>query len=400
LTESHVEDGAMMRRFPTPLLGLGAVIALLGMGVPPAAAEVRGPLVIMMKNPIPREGSLEDCIYRQIVGGKTISDAIRECTTLQPPPAEAPPGGLLGSDLLNRGGKDAAVATCATFSNPRAEGHSPGWEEAKAHAMAIQLGKAHLDAFIVDFQREKDKDLRKDIFKTLSKINDANNDHSEALTKLRGGLTAAEQAELNAFLKAFGDADREKHPAPRPAGDFPTPDPEGPTVARPTPDAQTMCELVGEAVGECNRDGWGNPYCQELKRKLDGCADPKVTDPEPGADTCFTPTIDPEKVQEVILLLCTAKKKPVPGEDPCKPMQFVGEARTHGIGPDNPEGCNDPRVRTTGETCLPTFTLIQFDEPDAQTLLKKMFKKLGGPIFVVPVDAPHPLPPTPFDIPK
>jgi hypothetical protein len=185
--------------------------------------------------------------------------------------------------------------------------------------------------------------------------------------------------------------ERERNNPDRAAGDFPIPDPEGPTTARTVGSVESACAQVSEFVGECNRDGWTSPQCQELLDKMNKCLDPKVADPVPGEPgECSIPAITPDQVQDVLLAICTSKKKYGPDDNPCEFKLVPGVSREFGYRPRNGlDPCSDPRVRVTDEACLPTFTLVEFDKIDLDAIASWGLSKLGGPVFIFPTDEPR-----------
>jgi hypothetical protein len=367
-------------------LALAAVVALSACK-PAPPPPTKGPLVIMTTNSLIKEGSIEECVYRQMMGGVRLEDALKECARLQPPAEENTITSAI--ELLGRHHPGVSQVSCTEgFANPRAEGHSPDYPEAKKAAIDIWTARMYIDAALGDagLARAAQKQL---------------NEASVKLQELEKKLKEKEKEETSRIANEGPIPDRSRTAPERPTppsegpGDFPTPNPDQPATARTNPDAENVCFQVAEFIGQCNRDGWGSPQCSEFMDRMKGCGDPRVTDPADPDRECGLPAVDPDKVKEVVMVLCTSRKLFVEGENPCGRVGPAGKALTYQYRPKQREGvidCNDPRARFTGDSCLPTFTLASFGETDIRELLKEGFEKFGGPVFIIPLPSPEPNP--------
>jgi hypothetical protein len=360
---------------------------------PKPGGQNPGPLVVMIPGRLAKEGSFEDCVYQKMQGGMKLADALAECAKLEPPDLSGT--GLDPFDLMD-GGTGVRLSDCyGDWNNNAPIEHSANYNEAKHAVQQIAIAKVLRDALVSDWLHETDPQIKKELDDAVDKMSSI---ASEALAQYESAsktLTADEQAYLQSLHRNDPSPYEPKKPAgTSPPGDWVPPD-DNTGVARPATEGQSLCQAVSEFVGECNRDGWRTPECETFIDKMKGCLDRTVSDPADPAEPCGIPPVDPETAREVVLLHCWAVRRPVPGEDPCtdtiKGQAFEYFLRTgaRGVGLDP---CKNPYVRTTGEDCYPTFTLVKFGESNVRDLIRWGLEKFGGPVFIIPVGPRDPDP--------
>lgn len=381
-----------------PLL---APILLLGSFTcsPKPGGQTRGPIVVMIPGRLAREGSFEECVYQKMQGGMKLADALTSCAKLVPPDLYGT--GIEPLDLIDRG-TGVALADCyGAWNRNEPAQTSDDYNAAQQAANRIALFKRMREDYWNDLLSENDPDNKKTLRAGLFEMNEQAEKAKEEYQEYLKKLTLEEQERLKKIYNydEISNVEWRRYPPlsrPSPPGDYPTPDPDE-AVARPAPDSESLCQQVAEFVGACNADGWRSPDCMKFMDKMKGCLDRTVADPVNPGEPCSIPMVDPERVQEVMMLRCWAVRHPVPGEDPCtdtiKGLAFTYFFRT-GTPGENFDPCNNPYVRETGEDCYPTFTLVEFGEPDIRELIKNGYAKFGGPVFIIPKGPPEPDPGT------
>ena len=156
---------------------------------------------------------------------------------------------------------------------------------------------------------------------------------------------ASEAARKTPEGKALTEAEKAQNNIPVHTG--------GAEVSNPDPQAPQACREMQSFLAGCNDSGWKTGGCQLFLAKLQGCADPRITNPGPEDDaTCGLPAVDPEEAKRVSVLMCQMATRPAPDEDPCAPLPLEGELYRYRYGAKGPP-CGDPRARTGEDQCLP-----------------------------------------------
>jgi hypothetical protein len=161
-----------------------------------------------------------------------------------------------------------------------------------------------------------------------------------------------------------------------------------PLTSRTDPNAQSACQDLAVFLAECNDNGWKRQDCQLFLQRLGRCGDPLVTDPRPDAALggCRLPAVDPETARRAAVLACQKVTRPVPGTDPCIPMNVDAQLHTYALG--HGKACSDPRAITDPEQCTPTVTLATFGRTLTQGDLDELRRKAGGPVIFLPGQTP------------
>ena len=161
---------------------------------------------------------------------------------------------------------------------------------------------------------------------------------------------------------------------------------------RTDPNAENQCQEILQEIANCIATGWRSFSCRELKSMLNGCASETLVIHE--GDYCTQAYVDPKTVERAWTLACESRKKYGPGEDPCGPRDMDGMMV---IGADKGDPCGSPVALTDPEDCTVEIQLVPYGEKDINEILSDAFKRLGGPIFVIPTMGPQPgLPPKAF----
>jgi len=153
----------------------------------------------------------------------------------------------------------------------------------------------------------------------------------------------------------------------------------------------SACELALQAAREflyeCNRNGWKSTDCQQLNARMNGCPDPTLilVDPDQGYTCGETP--DPLAVVIAARDKCQQLKRGVDGTDPCGVPSFDGYVLT----PEGFDMCSNPvaYIDPDSGACVGTLTLPKMG-PDIQEIIVFALNKIGGPIFVLPLDPKPP----------
>ncbi|HET6462188.1 MAG TPA: hypothetical protein VFH33_00175, partial [Candidatus Krumholzibacteria bacterium] len=364
--------------------------------------KIHGPLIVFIPGRLAKEGSFEECVYQKVQGGMKLADALSSCAKLMPPDLYGT--GLEPLDLMDDG-TGVALSDCYGDWNRNAPAQtSDDYNAARLAAERVAIAKALREALRDDLVRVTDKDLRKTLSDGVRAMNAAATKAEEDYQAILDKLTDEEQKRIKAMYN-YGETslvDELRRPAKptkpsAPVGDYPDPDPNT-GIATPARDSEGLCQQLTEFIGSCNLNGWNSPECMKFMDGMKGCLDRTVADPADPAEPCSLPPLDPETVREVMLLQCEALRHPMPGENPCtdgiKGQAFEYAFRT-GTG-SALDPCNNPYVRTTGEDCYPTFTLVVFKETNIRDLMKQGLIKFGGPAFVIPMGPPEPDPGNPL----
>ncbi|WP_018611881.1 hypothetical protein [Segetibacter koreensis] len=226
---------------------------------------------------------------------------------------------------------------------------------------------------------------------------DALKKYFEALGDSDPKNDAAAKAELDKIMKEVEKTEQEiKSFRPSVAsGDDNDPNKNGTGLAKIDPDAQNACNTVNEFVAQCNQNGWRDPVCRLYLKRMEKCGDPLVTDPIPdGEVNCKMPAMDEKTIKRVVFVMCQKYKKPVPGEEPCRDFAVQGTLYKYYLRPpkagENATPCNDPLALTTEAQCTPNITVAVFGKKDIKKIIEEGRRKLGGPIFVMPLVGPSP----------
>jgi len=375
----------------SPILVLGSLTCS-----PKPGGQTRGPIVVLIPGRLAKEGSFEECVYQKVQGGMRLADALTSCAKLVPPDLYGT--GIEPLDLMD-GGTGVALSDCyGDWNRNEPAQTSSNYNDARSAADRVALAKAMRDAYWNDLLAANDVDVKESLRNGIAKMNELANKAEEDYLAIADKLTKEERERIKKLYNysEFSNVEARRYPpSMSPPGDYPDPDPNT-GLARPAPDSQSLCQQLAEFIGTCNADGWQSKNCMKFMDKMKGCLDRTVADPADPAEPCSLPMVDPEEVQEVMLLRCWAVRHPVTGEDPCtdtiKGEAFTYYFRTGKSG--NVDPCNNPYARETGEDCYPTFTLVKFGEPDIRDLMKNGFDKFGGPAFIIPKGPPEPDPGT------
>jgi hypothetical protein len=358
------------------LMALGVLLSCM------FAAQAAGQkkFLVPLPGPIAPKGSLEECIYKQVQQGSTMKHAIEECEVTG---IKSSKGDIL--DLASMFGTGGRKGTGLTIVGCPSSGADPNLAEVPAPEVyskdrqlnllwqQIEVWKNIRDSVAYEYVGATTKDQKEAAWGVAITINNEINRQKE---------------EMRPFLEAKAWKEKKDTEPPPPAGDFPTPDP-GTAPARDVQGFESPCSQALLFIGECNRDGWRNPDCKALLDRMNKCLDPKVADPaNPEERTCGVPAVDSGKVQDVMMVLCSSKKRYGPDDNPCDPRLVKGKARTYWGGRTKFDQCNGPDILRS-EACTTDVTVVEFGVPDMEKIRKFGLEKLGGPIFIFPTGTPH-----------
>ena len=356
--------------------------------VPPARGTKskarRRPVVLVSVDPA--EGSLAQCIREAILRRSPPAEAAKACA----PKPDSPVGAASPLDeVLDRGEREAPSLSCAgAAANPYAAGKGDGGSGGPANHPAYTGGDGYRPATKDEKQamqryakevHEKVLDAKAtaEKFGKLAAQGKENTPEAQALLQKYTDLISQQNIPLSEDERALIEY-MSKHPpnyVPKEKG------------GKTDPNAVDACSEVATFVAECNRAGWATSPCRLFLQRLDGCGDPTVTDPAPDDEGagCGLPAVDPETVKRVVTIKCGSNKKPVPGVDPCAPVEVEGTAHSYTFGHQEGVPCGDPRALNEEEDCLGTVTVTVFGKKDVAAILSEGFEKLGGPAWIVNV---------------
>lgn len=322
------------------------------------------------------EGSYRSCVNEYLLQGKSVKEALSLCNLSDPKwnfNDHRDPWGSMGSFGSGSTGVGAVDCKSLSIDPRRGFGHPPSYySDPNDH-------RTHYSEY---------RELLKDYSEKYDALVEAEDKEWEAKKEAEADPGNPEKAKAAkeataAAKKAINDANE----AEKKVKDWQLPS------FKTDPAAENVCNTVAQFIAECNQVGWRSQKCQLFLKKMDKCGDPMVTDPTPeGEVSCNNPVVDPKKVEKVVLLVCNKYIKPAPGQDPCMQMEVEGTLHRYFIrkpsqGVDATP-CGDPLAMTSESQCTPTFTLAVFGKKDLQTVINEGRRKLGGPIFVLPVVGP------------
>jgi len=352
---------------------------------PMVAGAGPGKFLLPLPGPIAREGSLEECVYRQLKEGASITQAIDACVVKVNRAAKSDlldTGTFIGAPGHNATGLSMVGCPSSGADPTRAEGltepdrRTQFFNDRQLNMwwLQIELWKHMRQAAVNEALGARTKDEKEAAWGVVNTIN---NEINRQVAEMGPWLEAARWKQA-----------KDKEPAP-PAGDFPPPDPET-APARGVQGYESPCTQTLLFIGECNRDGWRSPNCKTLLDRMNKCLDRTVADPaNPEDTTCGVPAVDAQKVQDVVMLLCSSKKRFGPDDNPCDTHRLVqGTARIYWRDRGKVDECNDPRILRS-EPCAADITVVEFGAPDLEKIQKFGADKLGGPILIFPIGTPR-----------
>jgi hypothetical protein len=355
-----------------------ALVVLLCFTLVGCRAAGQGEFLVPLLGPIAPEGSVEECIYRQVQAGLTIKQAIDECAVTIKNTGKGElldAAGMFGTPGRNATGLTMAGCPSSGADPKRAEVPDVYSSDRQLNMMwlQIELWKRMRESAGQEMLGATTQDGQAAAWGVVIAINDEVNRQAER---------------LHPWLEA--QAWKDKNTEPSPVGDFPLPDPDtGTAPARGVQGFESPCTQTLLFVGECNRDGWTSPECRALLDRVNGCLDRTVADPaNPDETTCPVPAVDSGKVQDVMMVLCSSKKRYGPDDNPCDGKFVQGIARTYWTDSKKVDECKDPLILRS-EACAADVTVVEFGVPDLEEIRNFGLDKLGGPIFIFPTGTPR-----------
>jgi hypothetical protein len=369
--------------------GLVLSMTTLGVGIAQAQPNVSGPLLVMHAGPLARPGSYRFCVILQTSTGTPLTQALKAC--------DFDNNGWDRGDPLDSAnwpgvGTGGSRPTGTSSVNCASAGVNPAIAQREAPLPADLKNSTWYTADTgyknaVDNYEEKYNAYQvaegkyyasRITFGPLSDITwDAVNKFFDATVAKMDAWLAVDKAETAAIgLTSQNDK------------------------KRVVPGMESSCQQIAEFVYKCNVNGWRTPECKKALDRITSCGDPMVTDPIPtagvGAGTggCNVPAADPGTVKKAWVVHCDSRIKPLPGVDPCAPLQVEGTIHTFVLHSGGGKPCGDPRALTEANQCTGSITLTEFGERDIQKIAEELAKKTHGPVFIVPQpgprDDPHP----------
>jgi hypothetical protein len=384
------------------LAALACALTIFGVPAPAQQLPAKPWVVVVPGSVNSLLASFLECVGHYQKQGFSINRAIAQCVVNEA--TRTGMGGSLSASFVSGASElGASAVQCSTLRvDPRAAGivHRP---LDPTHVDGSPLpGKPgsfdntwaaiwHLvDMLSVEFAREGEA-LRAQASETSDPVQkQVLNDKADAMNELSGIMFDRETADWYATaIQAYQDY-LEKNP-PSPPGDYPLPSPDEPQPSKVDPEGVSVCQNVTQLVNECSLAGWQTSPCQMFLARLNGCGDPKITDPAPdGAQECRAPRVRKEEAQRVAYHACSIKTTPGPDADPCSGPVVEGLAFTFAFGRNDPNRpiCSNVFAYTTSEECTSTFTVTVGPQAGADSVIAEAQKRLGGPIFVRPVPSP------------
>lgn len=354
-----------------------------------SAASVSGPqTVVLVDASAAPEGSPLECVRRLVAQGVTVTEAIDACIPSMLGMAERPTiHSFLGLGGLGTGTKAGSVTCSSGGTDPR-RGADYDWTGHPDRNAPPNPGEDKLGGWAGQSEYVNRKADAQDKWAAYA---DKLDEWANSLQEHPENLNPNELAKIEQLRKEANEAIDKR-------------DAWQPNTTQTDPDAVDSCLEAKLFVAECNVNGWTSPACREALWRMEGCSDPAVTDPSPESPiVCGDPSVDHETAVKGGSLVCHMKTMPVPGEDPCVPVEATapllkGYVRLSDADETSDEPCGDPRALTGEDQCLGTLSVVQFSNEDIQSILNTALEKLGGgPVFVVPlppkdgpVDPPKP----------
>jgi hypothetical protein len=366
---SNLDTVSKITLFVAGLLTTGCARQQKPAHVPPVSQ-----FVVMSVDQPNAEAAFLTCVLTYVRGGLTPEAALTQCNVGKPILTRGNPLDPSGTPTpIGRGPKRVGPVDCHTSGwNPVAETSEDRASAAK-DAAADAAGryadaKAKLDA------AEAHLELLRAIRAAEAEVASAKKERDQALRDWARNV-----------WRIFNEEEKRKaEQKDSPSSNKPAPSGGGETT-------QSGCEALAAFIAECNSSGWRSPSCQRMLGLMNKCGDPRLTDPVPGEEvSCKYPAIRPEDARRAAVIVCQLRKRPAPGEDPCKPLEIEGTLTRYVLNPGGPP-CGDPRAMPGDDQCLSTISLVRFGYKTLQEILDEGVRKFGGPTFIVP-KPPRPRP--------